>query len=483
MFQFSFHEYLLHELIINGKIDDIIQIKNSGDAEHDIFKKITNIIKVILANHFKSAGLTSCIQKLDTLYQEQKRLEIDIKNGTATKNSPAFFQYRAISNDIGPTLYTELMEHVFRFSNTFLRTPTDKLEPSKLANLILLSGISRDIFTTLNQIHRHVHMHFYPPMPELLDFHEYLSQINICADLAGRLDLSLYLKNLEAYLRQFYIPVKGDTNSKQILQALLSEIAKIQNKLSNEEQKALDMELVKIRAFNLYLATFTRPLEEVKTAYRDHVAKNNQQIEERYFSSDWSYINEQGFLNNPNELLSELHKKIQFLKKIFTFKPEFDLVINKIKTICNQPKTKSESFTLYRYVSEGEFQSLKSLGVFAQHARFSTSENAKWFFYGNGKPGVTNEYLCEVHCIAETADLIQASHHYPNAMLTKENEPDCIGVHEEVLAHFNQLISGIRITQVKSNKTVEFKPTTDEACTQQLPVNTKETKPSLYFAN
>jgi hypothetical protein len=156
-------------------------------------------------------------------------------------------------------------------------------------------------------------------------------------------------------------------------------------------------------------------------------------------------------------------------------------VIQKIQALRQESVTTSnQQYVLKRYISEGEFESLKTFRAFTQDARYSTSENAKWFFYGNGNPGVTNEYLCEAFCSPEALALIR-DHQHSRVFLIKENEPDCVGIHEEVLAHFNMLFVSIKVTKIQTGATYIITPI-DDVVSKKLIEKVNDTKDSLYFS-
>lgn len=485
MFHFSFYDYLLHELIINKKIGKIIRVKNEAELNSDKLKKTVSIVKSIVANYLKSAGLTSIFQRLEDVYQAKRSQMEALENSMRVGGSVSFFDGRSRNDDMGYTYYQELIEVIVRFSKKLIRESESNLLPKNLTSIVLSSDICGEISNILLQIHDYADNCFYSPINKLLDFHEYLSGMNICVDRAGWFDCFHYLLQLESYLSQFSIPVNGDTNFKRTAQEILSEIDKIRGKLSDDKKRVIDIEITKIRAFNMYVLSHIQnsiDLDRVKDEYKNYVQENVRKIEDKNFPCGWLTINSNGYLVDYLSLFSELHNKITYLKKILINQPEFDCVIQKIYELRKKHVTENQQFVLKRYISKGEFESLKKFRAFTQNARYSTSENAKWFFYSNGSPGVTNEYLCEVQCLPETLTLIRDHNQHSHAFLIKENEPDCVGIHEEVLGYFNTLFLSIKVTKIQNNATYIINPIDENTVSKKLIERTNDPKHSLYFS-
>lgn len=481
MFNFSLLEFIKYELIVNQKIKHILEIKKSTKTDPEKMAKIMAVVKSIIADYVKSAGLTASLVTLNAVYQAEKKRLADFETALAA-NGYSFFSSRTHTDD-GYGLYLELMSDIAQFATLLANSSEEKLVVEKISLLVDGSGIAAQVHSTLMQIYHYVERRFYQPMPTLMDFYEYLSYTEMNTAQASRSDLFQYLKNLEHYLSQRSIPVKGDTHLKITALSVIEEITKIRNKLRDDEEHTLRVESEKMRAMQWYLLEKRVTTENVLEPYRPILTECIRKVEEQDFDSGWCYVNESGFLSDYSELLAELQNKIIFLKKILRDQTEFVAAVRAIHEGRKQAQNGRSSFVLYRYVSAGEFQSLKEHGGFTQNIRYSTAENAKWFFYGKGNPGVTNEYLCEVVCGASAGELIKGYNAYPKAILVKDNEPDCVGIHEEVLAHFNLLISSIKVTHVQSKKSVEIKPDPSTNPTQPL-ISSLSASPdsSLYFS-
>lgn len=106
------------------------------------------------------------------------------------------------------------------------------------------------------------------------------------------------------------------------------------------------------------------------------------------------------------------------------------------------------SKTIYRYISEGELVSLKKLCYFSLYEQ--AIEREKWFFTKKAQPGagVQHEYICEIllqpGAFELLRDHIQADGQKA-AIVEKENEGDCFGLHEDALPFFSRMIKGIGV--------------------------------------
>lgn len=480
MFHFSFLEFIKYELIVNQKINNVLAIKKNDGTDAARITKISKIVESIVSGYVMSAGLSASFVKLRAVYQAEKKRVADLE-AILGAGELCFFGAKTRSDE-GYGLYLELMNHITRFAKLLASSPEEKLTLKQISLLIEWSGISSEMHSTLMHIYNYVEHRFYRSMNSLMNFHEYLSDMGMSIEQAGRVDLFQYLKHLESHLAQYTIPVKGDTHFKKTALEVIEEIAKIRNKLRDDEEQVLQVEIEKMRSLQFYLLAHVEG-RVLTDQYRPIANEHIRRVVEHDFDSGWSYVNNAGFLSGYSTLLSNLQCKMDFLSKILRDKPEFDSVVHMIDDARAKTQAERSSFILYRYVSAGEFESIKLNGCFTQDSRYSTSENAKWFFYGNGKPGVTNEYFCEVVCGSTAGELINTALDYPNAILVKDNEPDCVGIHEEVLAHFNLLISTIKITHVQSKKSIEIKPDHAAIPTQALVMSLPEApNSSLYFA-
>lgn len=481
MFSYSFLDYIQYELMVNHKINQILEIRKTNNTDLEKLSKIGGLIKSIVGGYFKSAGLSATFIKLATANEaEKQRLNDFQKSSQACAQS--FFSQKGRLNE-GYDYYLELLDHINRFSRILITSPDEALSARRISSLLVSSGITSSMHSTIRQIYSYIENNFYPPLGYLMDFHEYLGEMEMSIERAGRVDLLQFLRRLETHLSQYSIPVKGDTHFKKTALETIAEIVKIRNKLCADEETMFQVEIQKIRAMLDYMLVKEVGVNQIVEAYQPVVTESVRKIEDKDFQRGWFYVNDNGFLSQYSGLLSDLQSKILFLKKILVNQAQFDAVVAMIEDVRAASQDTNSPFILKRYVSAGEFESLKTNRCFTQNIHYSTSENAKWFFYGKGNPGVTNDYLCEVMCAPKTAEIIESFNDFPAAILVKENEPDCVGIHEQVLANFNLLISSIKITHVQSKKIIEIIPDQRENILQKLTLSTSiDEKSSQCFS-
>ena len=481
MFSYSFLDYIQYELIVNHKINQILELRKTDATDLEKTSKINGVIKSIVGGYFKSAGLAATFMKLAITYEAEKQRMNNLQN-SSQDGTPSFFSKRG-RLDEGYGYYLELLSHINRLSRILTTSPEEALSAKRISSLLVNSGITSTMHSTIQQIYSYIEKNFYPLLGCLMDFHEYLGEMEITIDRAGRVDLWQFLRRLETYLSEFSIPLKGDTHFKKTALETIAEIAKIRNKLCADEETMLQVEIQKIQAMHYYMMVKEVGVNQIIEAYQPVVTESVRKIEENDFQRGWFYVNDNGFLSQYSGLLSGLQSKILFLKKILANQAQFDAVVAMIEDVRVASQDTNSPFILKRYVSAGEFESLKTSRCFTQNIHYSTSENAKWFFYGIGNPGVTNDYLCEVICAPRTSEIIESFNAFPAAILVKENEPDCVGIHEQVLAHFNLLISSIKITHVQSNKNIEITPDQRENILQKLTLSSSiDEKSSQCFS-
>ncbi|ARA91974.1 hypothetical protein AWN76_001530 [Rhodothermaceae bacterium RA] len=109
---------------------------------------------------------------------------------------------------------------------------------------------------------------------------------------------------------------------------------------------------------------------------------------------------------------------------------------------------------MLRMICKGERDEIEALGKIVQNHQAGSYEKYKWFYYGGGNPGdgATHPYKVTVTVVAGARDALvglaedvreaarRASREHEPALISKENEHDCIGIHEDVLEAFSGLI-------------------------------------------
>jgi hypothetical protein len=108
---------------------------------------------------------------------------------------------------------------------------------------------------------------------------------------------------------------------------------------------------------------------------------------------------------------------------------------------------------IYRRVTAGEKDHVLANHVISQGEK--SYERHKWFFFRDGDPGVDHPWELTINLRGQGIDFLlghaievgdDAQKTSPHAFLTKGNEHDCIGIHEELLDVFFQHMVHLPIT-------------------------------------
>ena len=447
MFNFSLIDFMLYELFVNKKIKPILQSKKKENVREAI-EEIMGVIQSIVDAYIASTGLQTEFEKLKQAHFENQEEMEAFEEALQSNNTASFFATKRVYvDDMSSSYLIELEEYVVKFSTLICQT-----ENAKLFLNISHAGFFNEMHNVLMHIYAYANRREYKESAALFDFHEYLNDIGLDIACAGRSELKKYIDYLQKYLEDFAVPQTGDTHFKTTANEVLDELYKIRRLLVEDENHAIEIECEKIHALQLFFISKKRAfnVDSLEEASKELIGR----IETGAFEKGWHYINSGGYLENYQGLLTDLKNKVGYLKTILKNKPAFDAVTKEIHDFLALEKSSASFDVLSRVVSEGEFNAIVANRCFAQNKARSTSENAKWFFYGNGNPGVDHQYACKIVCLPGTAKLIEKLKIYDQVVLTKENEPGCIGVHEEVLAAFNLLISRVEITGKNQKKAV-----------------------------
>lgn len=452
MFNFSLYEFFIYQLIANDYISALIEKKNITDPVKAKIE-ISKIIKKIIEKYVAGSGLMPYLKQLKMeqqfiLKEEQRLLQmLQEKPGSAEKTSNDFSFFKKLQRDsMANSFLWELDECFIKLTEQIYSTPNERI-------LLFFSqgSFCSEIHSALAQIYMHMQKKLIANSPVSCNFDEYLFVKGRNFD-PGRSDLFNYLDSLEKFLITLLLPIKGDTHLKTTATELIDEIDKIRRKLRNDEQEILEAETEKMRAMQYYILKHVHhfDLERIKVESRKMVSDNIEKIEHGTVAKDWRFLNSKGCFDNYTQLLKTLNEKIDYISRILEKRTIYDTVISEIDALRSKNSTERKNDFIYRIISQNELSKIKEDKCFTQDKRYSTAENAKWYFFNNGKPGVENSYLCKIVCREGTLDLIQRLTKDAEisriALLTKENEPDCIGVHEEILAYFNLLILRVEAT-------------------------------------
>ncbi|MCX7121118.1 MAG: hypothetical protein NTZ67_05010 [Gammaproteobacteria bacterium] len=458
MFNFSLPEFFMYELIANDEITAFVNKKKITDpikAKNDIAK----IIKRIIGKYIARAGLLPYMKKLRVEQQYiskegerlLQKLHENPESGEKISNEFSFFK-KLQRDSMSNSFLGELDACFIKLTEQIYKTPNEKIL------LFFSQGVCySQIHSALVQIYGHMQKKLSVNSPVSCNFDEYLLNNGRNFD-PGRPDLFNYLDSLEIFLTTLLLPVKGDTHLKSTVIELMSEIDKIRHKLQDDEQEVLKAESEKMRAMQYYILMHVHlfDIEKIKVESRKLVNDHVEKIEHRTLDKNWHFLNSTGYFDNYTQLLRALNDKIDYINRILEKSSIFGSVISEIGVLHAKKNTESKNNYIYRIISQNELDKIKIDKCFTQDKRFSTAENAKWYYFNNGKPGIANAYLCKIVCREGTLDLIQRLTKDVKisaaALLVKENEPDCIGVHEEVLAHFNLLILRVEATDKAGKK-------------------------------
>lgn len=450
MFNFSLRDFFLYQLILNDDLSSLIEKKKIEDSI-EAKKAIINIIKKIISDYISGSGLLPYLKKLKVEEKEIQREERYISEQLLSTESdhpqsPTFRTRLTLfkkkqRDSMATSFFYELEDCFSKLAENILTTPSDKLL------MFLAHGDNYShLHSALMQIYLHMQKKVRTSAKTSLSFYEYLEENQRTTD-PGRPDIFNYLNSLEKFLTSLPLPKVGDTHLKTTATELLNEIEKIRQKLRDDEQKVLQAESEKIQAMQFVILKHVHhfTLEDFKENAREWVNDNIKKIEEGTAIKTWEYLNSKGCFDHYTDLLKMLDNKLIYLNKILEKRNVFDHIISEINALKNKTHSTTDHDFIYRIISIEEFNTIKTNLSFTQDKRYSTAENAKWFFFNNGRPSVENDYICKVFCLKGTLDLIQrlintTEIDTTTTLLIKENEPDCIGIHEEILAHFNLLI-------------------------------------------
>ena len=216
--------------------------------------------------------------------------------------------------------------------------------------------------------------------------------------------------------------------------------------LANEKEFCYE---ISNKQFEHYLDYFEKKIN-VYLKIEEGYNENKKQAEEtiKTIKKCLTYLH----VNSHDNLLERIKQYINYWKqeipRIYSRQNDIQQIDNFNKKFPNE---KFPGEVVYRYVSEDEASSLKKCPKFFQHKEKSM-EREKWFFYEGGCPGanVTHNYLCTIHLKKGALELLKKLQKPDGifaAIVKKENEPKCFGIHEDMLPFFNNMICGVEVKQ------------------------------------
>ncbi len=139
--------------------------------------------------------------------------------------------------------------------------------------------------------------------------------------------------------------------------------------------------------------------------------------------------------------------------------PRSYMRFTEIKAIANYTPPSKGNDIVYRYISNKEYGDLLKTQQFNQSPEHSF-EREKWFFYEGADPGngVTHALFCKIYikkgALRCLLDLQKPDGQFAG-VVKKENEACCLGIHEDALSVFNDLVEKVEIQETKSKKALK----------------------------
>lgn len=158
------------------------------------------------------------------------------------------------------------------------------------------------------------------------------------------------------------------------------------------------------------------------------------------------YSTSSGELDRESEIVKLIQPELNYWRENLPRIGKREIDSTELKLFSIKPSKKYDE-RLNRFVTLGELNSLKELKQFSQSPTTSL-EREKWFFGSKGCPGsnVTHPYRCEIKLKSGSLALLETLSKSDNqyaTVVTKENEFDCMGIHEDALPLFNSMINKV----------------------------------------
>tara|TARA_R110002110_G_scaffold415856_1_gene658388 strand:- start:29228 stop:30835 length:1608 start_codon:yes stop_codon:yes gene_type:complete len=174
------------------------------------------------------------------------------------------------------------------------------------------------------------------------------------------------------------------------------------------------------------------------------------------------YQNNNGSLNRTSTLFTSCQKLFEYwFVNLLTFKmrqPDMDKIIG-----FSHESPGGEEDVIYRHISAAELKNIEKRKGFYQACN-ACLERAKWFYEKGAQVGngVIHEFKCNVYLKPGSLKLFQELQKPENkhpAIIYKENERNCFGLHEDILPYFNRLVRKVCVSRradCKIIKTIMF---------------------------
>lgn len=280
-----------------------------------------------------------------------------------------------------------------------------------------------------------------------------------------------YLSFIKTLVEPFMLQ-PASTENKTQAKALTDEIDKVFGKMHQVESenihRRIEVETFEASVFDLedqYTESISKPREplpghhpdcwfarETDEEYNMLLASNKLRfaLQLEYSAYEKLFIDYLTLFDTENPIEHSIQRGLKYWQDNLPRILARTVVIDNYSSIISKSTKK---ITIYRLIGKEEYQSLKKEHYLCQGE--NSFEREKWFYYKAGSPGVNHPYICEItlkeggfeHLISH----IQPDHQYA-AIVKKELEPNCFGIHEDLLPFINQLVEKIVIK--KNNKPI-----------------------------
>lgn len=293
--------------------------------------------------------------------------------------------------------------------------------------------------------------------PTLLQWKSYLSYVNLL--VSPYAEAPLHTEN-----RKQAIAV-GEK-----IKTIIGKLEKMENRLVNYSTKLFNIQeemRLNRRKWVLYQAQLSQLEKKHAEPLSERIAEDQELLQALIMSLELTYedlalehshlqtiVNKSmalyctpsGELDRESELVKLIQPELNYWRDNLPRIAMRQADIKELNSFSIKHHSKNHD-NLNRFITLGELNCLKELKQFSQ-SQTASLEREKWFFGSKASPGsgVTHPYRCEIQLksgsIALLGKLSKSDGQYAT-VVKKENEFDCIGIHEDALPSFNSMINKV----------------------------------------
>ncbi len=503
-FHFDYPAFLIHSLYADERLLDKIRTAKAAELEAEGIAKIHKVLEKILFSYFKISGLDAfylAMRRKAQIEEEHEKRKLLASGVCSTAEANELFSKYITSSS--RSFLMEIDEYLYRFSKELYHVPAEQLW-SHITNRI--HGSLYSFFMTLIASGRtqlkQEHAETMQKIAELdtysaVDFEYYVElryESFVNKPYKTIQDFYGYL----SYLEQFAIDKRklastGYTQSQKKAEDLYQLVHKIRGELEYKENELLEGECRRMGALQALLVQLQFG-ERIRPEYQEQVAAQVYELKEG--SSLWQssvFKDEQGQFQLDETVAAALKCELNYWNKESALSRARQNDVTQIQEfISNSTHNPQSPDIMFRYINKPEYQEVKTHTRISQHNK-NSFERSKWFFHGHAQVGnnVEHEYLCKIHLKPGTLQLLLSLAKLDSttdAVLVKENERDCIGIHEDVLPLFNQLIVFVTLHPRKypdKKETIQFAapPSNNESTNDIEEVDSPSHAPRYYVSS